>query len=57
MKEKEKKGDFKIPEEALEEIESQSELDDFFSDLYKQAVEGMLKADNFPIQLFTMLKN
>ena len=45
MKEKEKKGDFKIPEEALKKIKSQSELDDFFSDLYKQAVEGMLEAE------------
>ncbi len=45
MKEKEKKGDFQIPEEALQKIKSQSELDDFFSDLYKQAVEGMLKAE------------
>ena len=45
MKEKDKKGDFKIPEEALDKIKSQSELDDFFSDLYKQAVEGMLKAE------------
>jgi len=45
MKEKDKKGDFKIPEEALEKIKSQSELNDFFSDLYKQAVEGMLKAE------------
>jgi transposase-like protein len=45
MKGKEKKGDFKIPEESLKKIKSQSELDDFFSDLYKQAVEGMLKAE------------
>ena len=46
MKEKDKKkGDFQIPEEALQKIKSQSELDDFFSDLYKQAVEGMLKAE------------
>lgn len=45
MKDKEDKGDFKIPEEALKKIKSQSELDDFFSDLYKQAVEGMLKAE------------
>jgi len=45
MKDKEEKGDFKIPEEALKKIKSQSELDDFFSDLYKQAVEGMLKAE------------
>jgi putative transposase len=45
MKEKEKKGDFQIPEEALQKIKSQSELDDFFHDLYKQAVEGMLKAE------------
>ena len=46
MKEKDKKkGDFQIPEEALSKINSQSELDDLFSDLYKQAVEGMLKAE------------
>jgi transposase-like protein len=45
MKDKEKKGDFKVPEEALKKIKSQSELDNFFSDLYKQAVEGMLKAE------------
>lgn len=45
MKDKEDKGDFKIPDEALKKIKSQSELDDFFSDLYKQAVEGMLKAE------------
>ena len=46
MKEKDKKkGDFLIPEEALSKIKSQSELDDFFTDLYKQAVEGMLKAE------------
>ena len=45
MKDKEKKGDFKIPDEALKKIKSQYELDDFFSDLYKQAVEGMLKAE------------
>jgi len=45
MKDKEDTGDFRIPEEALKKIKSQSELDDFFSDLYKQAVEGMLKAE------------
>ncbi len=45
MKDKENKGDFKIPDEALKKIKSQSELDDFFSDLYKQAVEGILKAE------------
>jgi transposase-like protein len=45
MKDKEKKGNFKIPDEALKKIKSQSELDEFFSDLYKQAVEGMLKAE------------
>lgn len=45
MKEKEKMSNFRIPEKALEKIKSQSELDDFFSDLYKQAVEGMLKAE------------
>lgn len=45
MKDKQKEEDFKIPEEALRKINSQSELDNFFSDLYKQAVEGMLKAE------------
>ena len=46
MKNKDKnKGDFQIPEEALKKIKSQGELDDFFHDLYKQAVEGMLKAE------------
>lgn len=44
MKDKEK-DDFMIPEEALRKIKSQSELDDFFHGLYKQAVEGMLKAE------------
>jgi len=38
MKDKQKKGDFKIPEKSLKKIKSQSELDDFFSDLYKQAL-------------------
>jgi len=45
MKDKEDKGDFKIPEEALKKIKSQSELENFFSDLYKQAVEVMIKAE------------
>jgi len=46
MKEKEKKKEnFQIPEEALKKIRNQRELDDFFHDLYKQAVEGMLKAE------------
>lgn len=46
MKKKdEEKDDFQIPEEALRKIKSQSELDDFFHGLYKQAVEGMLKAE------------
>jgi transposase-like protein len=46
MKKKdERKDDFQIPEEALRKIKSQSELDDFFHGLYKQAVEGMLKAE------------
>lgn len=46
MKEKDKKkSDFQIPEETLKKIKSQGELDDFFHDLYKQAVEGMLKAE------------
>jgi transposase-like protein len=39
------KDDFQIPEEALRKIKSQTELDDFFHGLYKQAVEGMLKAE------------
>ena len=41
----EKDDQFKIPEEALKKIKSQSELDDFFHKLYKQAVENMLKAE------------
>ena len=46
MKEKDKKkSDFQIPEETLKKIKSQGELDDFFHDLYKQAVEGMLKPE------------
>lgn len=46
MKEKDKtKSEFQIPEETLKKIKSQGELDDFFHDLYKQAVEGMLKAE------------
>ncbi len=46
MKDKDKnKDDFEIPQEALRKIKSQSELDDFFHVLYKQAVEGMLKAE------------
>jgi putative transposase len=46
MKKKDKeKDDFQIPEEALRKIKSQTELDDFFHGLYKQAVEGMLKAE------------
>jgi hypothetical protein len=46
MKKKEKsKEDFQIPEEALRKIKSQAELDDFSHGLYKQAVEGMLKAE------------
>jgi len=45
MKEKEKKGNLRIPDEALRKIKSQAELDDFFHDLYKQAVEGMLKSE------------
>lgn len=44
MKENEKK-DFQIPEDALRKIKSQNELDDFFHVLYKQTVEGMLKAE------------
>jgi len=48
MKEKEEnrdKDNFEIPQEALKKIKSQAELDDFFHGLYKQAVEGMLKAE------------
>ncbi len=48
MKEKDKneeKSNFEIPQEALKKIKSQAELDDFFHGLYKQAVEGMLKAE------------
>lgn len=37
--------EFQIPPEALKKIKSQSELDDFFHGLYKQAVEGMLRAE------------
>jgi transposase-like protein len=44
-KKDERKDDFQIPEEALRKIKSQSELDDFFHGLYKQAIEGMLKAE------------
>src|SRR5271157_3632378 len=44
MKEKEK-DDFQIPEEALRKIKSQAEFDEFFHGLYKQAIEGMLKAE------------
>lgn len=44
MKEKEK-DDFQIPEEALRKIKSQAEFEDFFHGLYKQAIEGMLKAE------------
>jgi len=42
---KKEKDKFKIPEEALSKIKSKEELEDFFHDLYKQAVEGMLKAE------------
>lgn len=44
-KDDQEKDDFQIPKEALKKIKSQSELDDFFHGLYKQAVEGMLKAE------------
>jgi putative transposase len=44
MKEKEK-DDFQIPEEALRKIKSQAEFDEFFHGLYKQGIEGMLKAE------------
>ncbi len=36
---------FNIPEDALKKIKTQTELDDFFHKLYKQAVENMLKAE------------
>ena len=45
QREDKNRSDFQIPEEALKKIKSQGELDDFFHDLYKQAVEGMLKAE------------
>ena len=41
----EEEKQFSIPEDALKKIKSQSELDDFFTNLYKQAVESMLKAE------------
>lgn len=41
----EEEKQFSIPEDALKKIKSQSELDDFFTNLYKQAVENMLKAE------------
>ena len=44
-KKEEKEKDFRIPEEALKKIKNQQELDTFFHDLYKQAVEGMLRAE------------
>lgn len=46
MKEKDKtKEVFTIPEEALRKIKSHAEFEDFFQGLYKQAIEGMLKAE------------
>lgn len=46
MKNTDKENDeFQIPPEALKKIKSQGELEDFFHGLYKQAVEGMLKAE------------
>lgn len=44
MKE-EKEEQFLISEEVLKKIKSQTELDDFFTKLYKQAVENMLKGE------------
>lgn len=41
----EEEKEFTIPEDALKKIKSQSELDDFFHKLYKQAIENMLKAE------------
>ena len=41
----EEENQFSIPEESLKKIKSQSELDDFFTKLYKQAVENMLKGE------------
>lgn len=42
---KEKKTAFQLPEESLSKIKTQTELEDFIQDLYKQAVENMLKAE------------
>jgi len=42
---KKEKDNSQIPEETLKKIKSQEEFKDFFSDLYKNAVEGMLKAE------------
>jgi transposase-like protein len=44
-KKDDEQNNFQIPEEALKKIKSQAELDEFFHGLYKQAVEGMLKAE------------
>ena len=41
----EKEDEYQIPEESLKKIKTQSELDDFFHKLYKQAIENMLKAE------------
>ena len=41
----EEENQFSIPDDALKKIKTQSELDDFFQKLYKQAIENMLKAE------------
>jgi putative transposase len=41
----EEEKDFSIPEDTFKKIKSQTELDDFFSKLYKQAVENILKGE------------
>jgi len=41
----EKDNEFSIPESALKKIKTQTELEEFFSTLYKQALENMLKAE------------
>jgi len=41
----EKDNELSIPESALKKIKTQTELEEFFSTLYKQALENMLKAE------------
>lgn len=38
-------SEFNIPEDQLKKIKSQEEFEDFFSKLYKQGVEALLKAE------------